>query len=99
MVIAKRKSTASAHLTHAILLSVADDSGSRDKSIERFLEFLRIRQPQLKDRLLLEQLDGAAKVPQAGLVAFASKRAQHVQDWMDDSLAIRLPSVVELDVL
>ena len=47
MAIAKRKSTASAHPTHAILLSVADDSGSRDKSIEQFLEFLRIRQPQV----------------------------------------------------
>ncbi len=44
--IAKRKCTASAaHRTQAIL-TVADDSGSRDMNIERFLEFLRIRQPQ-----------------------------------------------------
>ncbi len=43
--IAKRKSTASvAHRTRTIL-TVADDSGSSDMNIERFLEFLRIRQP------------------------------------------------------
>ena len=45
--IAKRESSASAaHLTHAIVTVLRMTPAQRDKNIERFLEFLRIRQPQ-----------------------------------------------------